>query len=135
MMCCVGLFGGAVVGQAMGGPWTVIGPIAGFGVGLVADAKVVKALRETRSRQPNVECRAPGAVGPEENAEESAGQPPGSEPAAAPPVASSSACCGVASGLTRLFWPERKGTEAELPRAQTGQEVVAAGCRPLRGEE
>ena len=37
MLCCVGLIGGAAVGQALGGPWTVIAPAAGFALGLVAD--------------------------------------------------------------------------------------------------
>ena len=39
MLCCVGLIGGYVVGQSLGGPWTIIAPAAGFGIGLVADMK------------------------------------------------------------------------------------------------
>ena len=39
MLCCVGLIAGAAVGQSLGGPWTVIAPAAGFGIGLVADMK------------------------------------------------------------------------------------------------
>jgi hypothetical protein len=42
MLCCVGLFGGYAVGQYLGGPWTVIAPAAGFGIGLVADMKLMK---------------------------------------------------------------------------------------------
>jgi len=42
MLCCVGLIGGFVVGQSLGGPWTVIAPAAGFGIGLVADLKFMK---------------------------------------------------------------------------------------------
>lgn len=39
MLCCVGLIGGIAVGQYLGGPWTVIAPAAGFGIGLLADMK------------------------------------------------------------------------------------------------
>lgn len=42
MLCCVGLIGGFVVGQSLGGPWTIIAPAAGFGIGLVADLKLMK---------------------------------------------------------------------------------------------
>ena len=44
MLCCVGLIGGAAVGQALGGPWTVIAPAAGFGIGLIADMKFMKGM-------------------------------------------------------------------------------------------
>jgi len=39
MLCCVGLLAGAAAGQYLGGPWTSIAPIAGFGIGLAADMK------------------------------------------------------------------------------------------------
>ena len=42
MLCCVGLIGGFAVGQSLGGPWTIIAPAAGFGIGLVADMKFMK---------------------------------------------------------------------------------------------
>jgi hypothetical protein len=42
MLCCVGLIGGFAVGQSLGGPWTIIAPAAGFGIGLVADIKLMK---------------------------------------------------------------------------------------------
>lgn len=42
MLCCVGLIGGYVVGQSLGGPWTIIAPAAGFGIGLAADMKFMK---------------------------------------------------------------------------------------------
>lgn len=42
MLCCVGLIGGMAVGQSLGGPWTFIAPAAGFGIGLVADMKLMK---------------------------------------------------------------------------------------------
>jgi len=42
MLCCAGLIGGYVVGQSLGGPWTIIAPAAGFGIGLAADMKFMK---------------------------------------------------------------------------------------------
>jgi len=42
MLCCVGLIGGYVVGQSLGGPWAYIAPAAGFGIGLAADMKFMK---------------------------------------------------------------------------------------------
>lgn len=51
MLCCVGLIGGAAVGQAMGGPWTWIGPAAGFGIGLVADMRMMRGDQETGAQQ------------------------------------------------------------------------------------
>jgi hypothetical protein len=41
MLCCAGLFGGLYVGQQLGGPWTVIAPATGFGVGLLGDMKLM----------------------------------------------------------------------------------------------
>ena len=41
MLCCVGLIGGFAVGQSLGGPWTIIAPAAGFGIGLAADMKLM----------------------------------------------------------------------------------------------
>ena len=41
MLCCIGLIGGAAVGQSLGGPWTFIAPAAGFGIGLFADMKLM----------------------------------------------------------------------------------------------
>jgi len=46
MLCCVGLVGGMAVGQYLGGPWTVIAPAAGFGVGLVGDMKLMKGMHK-----------------------------------------------------------------------------------------
>jgi len=46
MLCCVGLIGGMAVGQYLGGPWTVIAPAAGFGIGLVADMKFMKGFHK-----------------------------------------------------------------------------------------
>jgi hypothetical protein len=41
MLCCVGLFVGVAVGQYLGGPWTFIAPIIGFGAGFVGDMKLM----------------------------------------------------------------------------------------------
>lgn len=46
MLCCVGLIGGMAVGQSLGGPWTYIAPVAGFGIGLVADMKFMKGMHK-----------------------------------------------------------------------------------------
>ena len=50
MLCCVGLIGGAAVGQSLGGPWTYIAPAAGFGIGLVADMKLMKHMHGAGGR-------------------------------------------------------------------------------------
>ncbi len=54
MLCCVGLFGGMAVGQSLGGPWTVIAPAAGFGIGFLADMKLMKGMhgKKTQPQQP-----------------------------------------------------------------------------------
>ncbi len=41
MICCIGLFAGIYVGSLLGGPWTIIAPILGFGLGLVGDSKLM----------------------------------------------------------------------------------------------
>ncbi len=46
MLCCAGLFGGLYVGQYLGGPWTVIAPAAGFGLGLVGDMKFMHKMHK-----------------------------------------------------------------------------------------
>lgn len=51
MLCCVGLIGGMAVGQYLGGPWTVIAPAAGFGIGLVADMKFMKGMHGKQGGQ------------------------------------------------------------------------------------
>jgi hypothetical protein len=42
MICCLGLFAGVYVGSMLGGPWTIIAPILGFGLGLVGDSKLMR---------------------------------------------------------------------------------------------
>jgi hypothetical protein len=57
MLCCAGLIGGMVVGQYLGGPWTVIAPAAGFGIGLAADMRFMKRCHMSQ-RAPH-EARPP----------------------------------------------------------------------------
>ena len=57
MLCCVGLIGGIAVGQSLGGPWTVIAPVAGFGIGLAADMKFMKGMHG-KGGQHDTEVRA-----------------------------------------------------------------------------
>lgn len=46
MLCCAGLIGGLYVGQQLGGPWTVIAPAAGFGLGLLGDMKLMHKMHD-----------------------------------------------------------------------------------------
>lgn len=41
MICCLGLFAGVYVGSMLGGPWTIIAPMLGFGLGLVGESKLM----------------------------------------------------------------------------------------------
>ena len=51
MLCCVGLIAGTVVGQSLGGPWTSIAPAVGFGIGFVADMKMMKGHHKKQDQQ------------------------------------------------------------------------------------
>jgi len=73
MLCCVGLFAGAAVGQSLGGPWTVIAPAAGFGIGFLADMKMMKGMHGHKPAQPP-RAQPHGAL--------EAGAEPGAAPAA-----------------------------------------------------
>lgn len=42
MFCCLGLIAGFAVGSVLGGPWALIAPVAGFGLGLIGDFKLIK---------------------------------------------------------------------------------------------
>ncbi len=42
MICCIGLYAGMFVGSILGGPWNIIAPAIGFGVGLYADTTMMK---------------------------------------------------------------------------------------------
>ncbi len=88
MLCCVGLFGGLAVGQYLGGPWTVVAPAAGFGIGFLADMKLMKGMHK---RADPEEKASPGTHGP-----------------AAAPAAHGGSCCGPAAGATgRPAWLTR----------------------------
>lgn len=60
MLCCVGLIGGMAVGQSLGGPWTIIAPAAGFGIGLVADMKFMHGHHK-KADQDNAGSRPPSS--------------------------------------------------------------------------
>lgn len=59
MLCCVGLFGGLAVGQSLGGPWTVIAPAAGFGIGFLADMKLMKGMHGNHAKKTQPQQPAP----------------------------------------------------------------------------
>lgn len=63
MLCCVGLFGGLALGQALGGPWALIAPAAGFGIGFVADMKMMKGMHGQGRQQPAPAVHAPEHAG------------------------------------------------------------------------
>ena len=57
MLCCLGLIGGLAVGQSLGGPWTYIAPAAGFGIGLIADMKLMKGHHTQKTDQHDTGVR------------------------------------------------------------------------------
>lgn len=75
MLCCVGLFGGLALGQSLGGPWTVIAPAAGFGIGFLADMKMMKGMHGKRHEQPEAPVRAQQDPDPPRPGEADAIQP------------------------------------------------------------
>lgn len=42
MFCCLGLVAGFAVGSVLGGPWALIAPVAGFGLGLIGDLTLIR---------------------------------------------------------------------------------------------
>lgn len=58
MLCCVGLFAGVAVGQTLGGPWTIVAPAAGFGIGFLADMKMMKGMHHQQPPAPPVPAPA-----------------------------------------------------------------------------
>jgi hypothetical protein len=42
MFCCLGLVAGFAVGSILGGPWALIAPIAGLGLGLIGDFAMIE---------------------------------------------------------------------------------------------
>jgi hypothetical protein len=53
MLCCVGLLGGASVGQSLGGHWTITAPAIGFGLGLYGDMKFMRGMHGQNSPNSN----------------------------------------------------------------------------------
>jgi hypothetical protein len=53
MLCCVGIFAGAYVGQSLGGHWTITGPAVGFAVGLYGDMKLMHGRHGQKSPNSN----------------------------------------------------------------------------------
>lgn len=95
MLCCVGLFGGLAVGQSLGGPWTVIAPAAGFGIGLLADMKLMKGFHKNAGPQREQPVEAKSQVAEAKWAIEAPQVP---DKASTAPAAEGGSCCGVASG-------------------------------------
>ena len=121
MLCCVGLMGGAAVGQALGGPWTLIAPAAGFGVGLVADMKMMKGFhRKAGAQQAETELRAKTDADPRVP----------NQGAAAAPAAESGACCGVASGLMRMLGMDEKKEKGEMTLAEIRKTYQTGSSEP-----
>ena len=123
MLCCVGLIGGSVVGQALGGPWVWIGPAAGFGVGLLADMKMMKGFHQKAGAQHSQsELRAKADADSEE---------PG-QGAATAPAARSGACCGIASGLTRMFEKAEANEKGEMTLADIRKTYQGGSREPAQ---
>ena len=129
MLCCVGLFGGLAVGQALGGPWTVIAPAAGFGVGLAADMKLMKGMHKHSGAQPSQGAEIKPDIEPGRPAVE-APQTPKPGPSAAP--AESGSCCGVASaGGSRRAWLIGGAAVAALAIFAGWDWIEANGLTPI----
>jgi len=112
MMCCVGLIGGSVVGQALGGPWTFIAPAAGFGVGLVADMKMMKGLhRKAGGQQADADTDA---------------KAPNQRVASA----QSGGGCGIATGLMRMFGAGGEKGKGEMTLAEIRRTYEAGPSDP-----
>lgn len=129
MLCCLGLFGGLAVGQSLGGPWTVIAPAAGFGVGLLADMKLMKGFHKNAGAQ-----RAPAAEAKPEMTQAmsaiEAPQAPNKESTAPPAEAGS--CCGMASGRGSWRpWLIGGGALAALAIYAGWDWIEASGLAPL----
>jgi hypothetical protein len=121
MLCCVGLIGGSVVGQALGGPWTFVGPAAGFGIGLVADMKMMRGMhRKPGGQQPESELRAKAEADPTAPA----------QGATTAPAAESGAGCGIASGLMRMFGGKEKKGKGEMTLAEIRKTYETGASEP-----
>ena len=120
MLCCVGIMGGVVVGQALGGPWTVIAPAAGFGIGLVADMKMLRGRQKAGAQ--------PADTGLREKADTDPKAP--SQGTAAAPAAESGACCGAASGLLRMLGMKETKETREMTLAEIKRTYQAPSSDP-----
>lgn len=50
MLCCLGIVAGFAAGSVLGGPWTFLAPVKGFGLGLIGDMMMIRrGLRSIRS--------------------------------------------------------------------------------------
>ncbi|MGH8222147.1 MAG: hypothetical protein ACREQZ_04155 [Woeseiaceae bacterium] len=97
------------MGQALGGPWTFIGPAAGFGIGLVGDMKMMKHFhKKAGPQQSETELRAKADADPEAP----------NQGAASAPAAQSGAGCGIASGLMRVFGMNEGKKQGEMTLAE-----------------
>ena len=121
MLCCVGLIGGVAVGQSLGGPWTFIAPAAGFGIGLVADMKMMKGFHQKAgAQQAETELRAKADADPKVP----------NQGAAAAPATESGACCGVASGLMRMLGMKEKKEKGEMTLAEIRKTYQTGSSEP-----
>jgi len=50
MLCCLGLLVGLAAGSMLGGPWTLITPAMGFGLGLIGDVRLALNYHEGHRR-------------------------------------------------------------------------------------
>lgn len=120
MLCCVGLIGGFAVGQSLGGPWTFIAPAAGFGIGLVADMKMMRGHQKAGAPQAGAELRAKADADPKAP----------DQGAAAAPAAESGTCCGAASGVMRMLGMKEKKEQGELTLAESKQAYQTGSSEP-----
>jgi hypothetical protein len=63
MLCCLGLVAGFAADAALGGPWTFLAPIAGFGLGLIGDFTLIRrglrGISKNAGRWMNMREREP----------------------------------------------------------------------------
>jgi len=48
MLCCIGLFIGFAIDSIVGGPWMLIMPAIGFGLGLIGDIKLMHSKHKAQ---------------------------------------------------------------------------------------
>lgn len=62
MICCIGLYAGMFIGSVLGGPWRIIAPAIGFGVGLYGDRAMMNRNRQKRPERDQLEKEEPQTV-------------------------------------------------------------------------